>query len=95
MISRDEVKKLAELSLLAVDEKELDTLTGEIDSILGYISEVDSFTTEGKGEENEKPQLYNVFRDDVVLNKEGEYTERILEEAPLRDGDYLCVKKIL
>jgi aspartyl-tRNA(Asn)/glutamyl-tRNA(Gln) amidotransferase subunit C len=95
MISKDEVKKLAELSLLAVDEKELDTLTGEIDSILGYISEVDTFTATEKEEENEKPELYNVFRKDEVLNKEGEYTERILGEAPLRDGEYVCVKKIL
>jgi aspartyl-tRNA(Asn)/glutamyl-tRNA(Gln) amidotransferase subunit C len=94
MIHRDEVKKLAELSLLAVDDAELDKLTGEIDAILAYVSEIDTFASEGE-DMIEKPQLYNVFREDEVTNIEGEYTERILNEAPSRDGDYVRVKKIL
>lgn len=94
MIHRDEVKKLAELSLLAVDDAELDKLTGEIDSILAYISEIDTFASEGE-EVVEKPELYNVFREDEVTNTEGEYTECIMSEAPLRKGEYVRVKKIL
>lgn len=94
MIHRDEVKKLAELSLLAVGDAELDKLTGEIDAILEYISEIDTFASEGEVVV-EKPVLYNVFREDVVTNAKNEYTERILGEAPSRDGDYVRVKKIL
>lgn len=94
MISRDEVKKIAELALLAVDDSELDTLTKEMDSILEYISEINTLTAEIK-DEREKPLLYNVMREDVVTNKESEYTERILKEMPSTDGQYLAVKKIL
>lgn len=93
MISKEEVKKMAELSLLAVEESELDTLTGEIDAILGYISEIDSIASDQ--ELREKPELYNVMRDDEVTNKEHEYTERILAEAPRHDGTFVQVKKIL
>jgi aspartyl-tRNA(Asn)/glutamyl-tRNA(Gln) amidotransferase subunit C len=94
MISREDVQKLAELSLLAVDEKELDRLTGEIDSILGYVSEIDSFAA-GAQTAGDKPLLRNIMRDDIVTNKPREYTDAILDQAPDRDGDYLRVKKIL
>lgn len=94
MISRDEVKKIAELSLLAVEEKELDKLTGEIDAILGYVSDIDKLAAK-EGSEREKPELYNVMREDEVTNAAGEYTERILAEAPRQDGAYVQVKKIL
>lgn len=94
MISKEEVKKLAELSLLAIDDAELDKLTGEIDSILEYISDIDTLASE-KGTEREKPALYNVMRDDVVTNEAGAYTEKILNEAPKTKDGYLQVKKIL
>jgi aspartyl-tRNA(Asn)/glutamyl-tRNA(Gln) amidotransferase subunit C len=94
MISREEVKKLTELALLSVDEDEIDTLTGEIESILEYVSDIDTLA-EGKDTKREKPELYNVMREDEVTNKEREYTKKILDEAPQTDGDYLRVKKIL
>jgi aspartyl/glutamyl-tRNA(Asn/Gln) amidotransferase C subunit len=95
MISREEVKKIAELSLLAVEENELDVLTHEIGSILRYISDVNSLTAEEGDEKKEKPLLYNVMRADTVTNEKGLYTKKILGEAPKTDGHYLRVKKIL
>ncbi len=94
MISKDEVKKIAELALLAVDEKELDALTKEMDSILEYVSEVNEITSESDGS-HEEPALINVMREDVATNEPGQYTKKILGEAPSTDGDYLTVKKIL
>jgi len=93
MISREEVKKMAELSLLAVEEEELDKLTGEIDAILGYVSEIDTIASVQTL--REKPELYNVMRDDEVTNEENEYTARIMAEVPNHDGTFVKVKKIL
>jgi aspartyl-tRNA(Asn)/glutamyl-tRNA(Gln) amidotransferase subunit C len=93
MITREEVQKLAELSLIEVSSDELETIAGEMDAIIGYVSEVTSLATE-KGV-REKPPLYNVMRDDVVTNTPGQYTDALLNEAPDRDGNYLRVKKIL
>jgi hypothetical protein len=39
--------------------------------------------------------LRNVFRDDVVTNTPGEYTEEIVAQFPERDGTSLKVKSIL
>lgn len=93
MISRDDVKKLADLAHLAVDEGELTTLAHEMDEILAYVSEVTKLA--GEEGEREKPALRNVMRDDVVTNAEREYTERIVAQFPDREGDSLRVKKIL
>jgi Asp-tRNA(Asn)/Glu-tRNA(Gln) amidotransferase C subunit len=35
------------------------------------------------------------MREDVIVNKAGEYTEKLLGNAPSREGNYLKVKKIL
>lgn len=93
MISRSEVKKLTELSLLSVREEEIDTLRKEIDAILAYVKTVDGLAVQGS--ENNKPDLYNVYREDVVTNESHEYTEKLVAEMPKTDGTYLRVKKIL
>jgi len=93
MISKDDVQKLANLSHLAVDENELDTIAHEMDDILAYVSEVTKLASE-EGD-REKPALRNVMRPDVVTNREHEYTDRIVQQFPDRDGDSLRVKKIL
>ena len=93
MISRDEVQKLADLSHVAVDDAELQTIAGELDSILGYVSAVKELA--GASSARTKAELRNVMRDDVVTNTPGEYTKRIVEAFPEREGDSLKVKKIL
>lgn len=91
-ITKEEIKNLADLARIEVTEPDLVKMTGEIDSILGYVGAVQQFSG---GMEREIPNHRNILRDDEVTNKEGEYTEKILKNAPERDGDYLVVKKIL
>ena len=93
MISKDEVKKLAELSLLKVEDSELEALTGEMDAILEYISDIETLASDAP--EVTEPELFNVMREDAVTNTPGEYTEKILDNAPDTDGRYVRVKKIL
>lgn len=93
MISRDDVAKLADLSLMEVSDDELDTLAGEFDAILEYVSDVKALADEKL--QQEKAVLRNVMRDDTVTNEPRQYSDRILNEMPDRDGDYLRVKKIL
>ena len=39
--------------------------------------------------------VLNVMREDKDPHEAGLYTEKILEQAPAREGDYIKVKKIL
>ncbi len=93
MISRTDVEKLAELSLIAVPDSELDDVAKEMGAILEYVADVNKLA--GEEGEREKPVLRNVMRDDVVTNTPGEYTKDIVAQFPDKEGDALRVKKIL
>lgn len=92
MVTKDEIKNLATLSRIEITEEEVEKMTLEVDSILGYVGQI----TQISGDEKRViPKWRNVLREDEVLNKPREYTEKILNNAPKREGDYLKVKKIL
>jgi aspartyl-tRNA(Asn)/glutamyl-tRNA(Gln) amidotransferase subunit C len=93
MISKADVEKLADLALIDVPEKEQEGLAKEMDAILDYVSDV-SKLAEGE-DAKEAHEHRNIMRDDVVTNKDGEYTDAIVAQFPDRDGPHLRVKKIL
>ncbi len=92
MITKEEIKDLAALARMEIAEGEAEKLTKEVDSILEYVGQIKNATGE---EKRVAPKLRNVLREDEVLNTPGEYTERILSNAPSREGEFLKVKKIL
>jgi aspartyl-tRNA(Asn)/glutamyl-tRNA(Gln) amidotransferase subunit C len=92
MITKEEIKNLADLARLELRDFEVENLVKEVDSILEYVGQIQEIS--GEMERN-VPRHHNIMRDDVVTNEPRQYTEDILENAPFRDGDYLKVKKIL
>lgn len=92
MVSKEEVKDLANLARIKITEDEAESLTKELDSILGYVGQIKDLNVELG---NPNPVLKNVMREDIPENKDMEYTEDILNNAPKREGQYLVVKKIL
>lgn len=92
MINADDIKKLASLSRMELSEEESVHLAKEVGSIVGYISQITLATGDMV---RQLPSLHNVMRDDIPQNEPREYTEKILQNAPSREGDYLKVKKIL
>ncbi len=92
MITKEDIKNLAALSRIELSDEEMEKMTGEIDSILGYVGQIKDLALEG---EREVPPLRNVMREDQITNEPSEYTEKLLQNAPAREKDYLKVKKIL
>ena len=92
MISKEDIQNLANLARIEVAPDEVEKMTTEIDSILGYVGVIKDVAFDA---ERVVPNLRNVMRDDVPTNGPGEYTEKLLENAPQREGGYLKVKKIL
>jgi aspartyl-tRNA(Asn)/glutamyl-tRNA(Gln) amidotransferase subunit C len=92
MVTKEDIKKLAGLARIEISENEIESLTSEIDSILNYVGEIKNATGDM---ERVVPKLRNVMRDDEVTRESGEYTEKLLSNAPMRDKNYLKVKKIL
>ena len=92
MITKEDIKTLADLARIEIAPQEAENLSSEIDSILGYVGQIESMNVR---EVTELPKLRNVMREDVVTHKPREYTEDLLLNAPSREGDFLKVKKIL
>lgn len=94
MISREEIEKLAALSRIDISEDEKKKLGTDIESILGYVSEIQNVVAQTETVAEKLP-VRNVMRKDDEPHETGAYTNGLLNEAPARDGNYVRVKKIL
>lgn len=93
MISKEEIEKLAELSRIDITEEENKQLVKDIESILGYVSDIQEVAS--KETVSEAGDLRNVMRIDGEPHESGKYTKDIVEEMPKSEKGYLKVKKIL
>lgn len=94
-VSADDVKKLANLARIALDDAEVAKLQGELDSIVAYIDAVQKVPMPEGVSASPHLDLKNVMREDGEPHETGLYTEDMLAQAPAREGDFLKVKKIL
>jgi aspartyl-tRNA(Asn)/glutamyl-tRNA(Gln) amidotransferase subunit C len=65
-ISRDEVARLARLARLALTDSELDSFAGQLDAILGHVSQIQAVDVAGVEPTGNPLKAVNVFRPDVV-----------------------------
>ena len=99
-MDKDRVLALAKLARVEISDLEAESLSRDFDAILGYVSEIKSVATLDLSQpssnlEEDKCGVYNVLRDDTNPHESGIYTEKILNEAPDKEDDYIRVKKIL
>lgn len=94
-VSPDDVKKLAELSRLALTDDEVEQLRADIDAIVSYIDTVRQVPMPDGVTPNPHLDIVNVMREDTVAHEGGEHTSALVEQFPDHDGDFLRVKKIL
>ena len=92
-ISRDEVAHLARLARLALTEDELDSFAGQLDAILGHVSQIQTVDVTGVEATDNPLKDVNVFRPDVV---EPCLTQaQALAEAPKAVDGRFAVPRIL
>ena len=94
-VSTDEVKKPAALSRIELTDDEVESMRGDIESILSYVDTIQQVKLPDGVAPSPHLELTNVMRDDVSPHEPGMYTEKILQQAPKRKENYLQVKKIL
>ncbi len=91
-ISKEEVKKLAELSRISIEDKEVDLLSKDMESILGFVSKLKEVKTE---DTEKKDIIFGKPREDENPHKSGLYTEDLIRQAPDKEKGYVKVKKVL
>lgn len=95
-MERSEIEKMAKLARIKISDAEAESLRGEIDSIIGYVSELQKVAVGELGvpAKDEFP-VRNVLRADDVPHDSGAYSDDLLQAAPDTKDGYIKVKKIL
>lgn len=90
MITREDIENIALLSKLFVDEKDIDSLTEEMQKIVAFADTINSVEVT-TGEFDNINNLSNAFRADEV--KESLPVGEILKNAPEQAEDHFLVRK--
>jgi aspartyl-tRNA(Asn)/glutamyl-tRNA(Gln) amidotransferase subunit C len=95
MISKEDIKKLADLARIDIKEEEQTKLASEIDEILGYVGQVKEMAGNISNKNEDIGPLRNVWRQDENPTETGTYSKELIAEFPRSENNYLKVKKIL
>lgn len=93
MIQQDEVRHMAKLARLQLDEAEVALYTDQMGRILDFFDELKQLDTAGVPMTAHPIPVSNAFREDTVRPSLG--VEKALANAPQPEGDYFRVPKIL
>ncbi len=96
MISNDDIQRTADLARIKITDEEKEGLKKDLSSTLDFVSQLKEVEARVSDENLEESNLSNVFRDDDAKNEEllG-LSEKLVDMAPERKGDYVRVKRIM
>jgi aspartyl-tRNA(Asn)/glutamyl-tRNA(Gln) amidotransferase subunit C len=92
-LSRNDVAKVGLLARLALSDADLDTMTRELSSIVGFVSQLEKIDTADVPPLAHPLDTQNVFRADVP--KPSLTTAEALQSAPRHDGECFLVPAVL
>ena len=92
-LSRADVEHVAHLARLGLTEDELARLEGQLNHILDQYAKLAEVDTDAIPPTAQTIELENILREDVA--RPSMDPERVLANAPARDGDFFVVPAIL
>jgi len=92
-ITKEEVKKVAHLARLELNENEINNHSEQLEKIIEYIKQLEKIETDEVPCTTRAIEVLNVFRKDEKKNSE--CTEEILDLGPSREDNYFKVPKII
>lgn len=92
-ITREDVEHVAALARLDLTSEEVEAFRGQLSAILERAQRIQSLPLDGVAPTQHPFELRNVLRSDVVVAPEP--SDKLLANAPEREGPYLKVPRIL
>ena len=92
-ITKDEVKKVAQLARLELNDGEINNHAEQLEKILRYIEQLEKIDTDDVPCTTRAIEVINVFRKDE--KKASDCIEELLELGPSREDKYFRVPKII
>jgi len=92
-ITKEEVKKVAHLARLELNENEINNHAEQLEKILDYIRQLEKIDTDDIPCTTRAIEVINAFRKDE--NKNSDCIDELLELGPSREDKYFKVPKII
>ncbi|MEW6407369.1 MAG: Asp-tRNA(Asn)/Glu-tRNA(Gln) amidotransferase subunit GatC [Patescibacteria group bacterium] len=93
MITKSEVEHIAKLARIKISEEEKELYTKQLVKILDYVGELKEVNTQDIAPTHHIIGVVNSGRQDKVKKFKG--SEKILSQAPKREGNFWKVKAVL
>ncbi|MDX6805186.1 Asp-tRNA(Asn)/Glu-tRNA(Gln) amidotransferase subunit GatC [Terrihabitans rhizophilus] len=87
------VRRVAKLARIAVTDSEVPHLAGELNAILNFVEELSEVDVEGIEPMTSVTPMKIPMREDKVTA--GGEPERVLANAPVREGNFFVVPKVV
>ncbi len=92
-ISEEEVRHIVKLSMLTLSEEELSTYSGQLNTIISYVEQLNTLDTSGVGPTSHVLPINNVMRDDIQMPSLS--NDEALKNAPDPSDKFYRVPKII
>ncbi len=92
-IDADLVRHIGVLSRIELSDDQVQVLTGQLGSILGYFDKLQELDTENVEPLAHAADTFNVLADDAAAASLS--PDQALANAPARDGDFFKVPKVI
>ena len=92
-ITKEEVKKVANLARLELNEDEINNHAKQLEKILEYIKQLEKIDTDDVACTTRAIEVINVFRKDEKKNSD--CIEELLDLGPSKEDSYFKVPKII
>ncbi|MEI6810589.1 MAG: Asp-tRNA(Asn)/Glu-tRNA(Gln) amidotransferase subunit GatC [Candidatus Nomurabacteria bacterium] len=91
-LTEQDLDNLSNLARITIAPEEKQKMLLDLQSILGYVSEINSVEgTITRGEED----VFNVVREDIITRETGSNTDAILANAPKVKNGFVEVEQVL
>ena len=92
-LNREDVRRISFLARIRIDDTELDSLSVELNNIIGWIEQLSEVDTDGVAPMTSVADMKMAERTDSVTD--GDVLEKVLTNAPDRVGDFYAVPKVV
>ena len=92
-VDKDTVNKIARLSRIAISDAEADKMVGELNGILAWVEQLGEVDVTGVEPMTAVIANKLRLRDDVVTD--GDVRDKVLANAPAKEGSFFGVPKVI
>ena len=95
MLTTEQLRHLANLAKLELNDEELDKLQKDLNGILDYVEQIEKLKLEDSEPLIAGPSQDMLLREDVPENRDIETIKQIIVAFPEKENGYLKVPKII